>query len=186
MKLNHGFTVIELLVTVAILGILLGVAAPSLRELMMNATITGQANDLMSGLSVARSEAIKRGIRAGICTSTNGTSCTNSQWHQGWIVFADADSDGDIDGGAAPLRVQPATDGNNTLTSVGHGTNGSGARFIAYNSAGTLTAALVGVTFTLCDSRTVANVGDQAADMRGRQMSISSTGRPRVQRITCP
>lgn len=186
MKSNRGFTLIELLVAVAILSILLGVAAPSLRELMMNATITGQANDLMSGLSVARSEAIKRGIRAGICTSTNGTSCTNSQWHQGWIVFADADSDGDIDAATAPLRVQPATNGSNTLTSLGHGTNASGARFIVYNSAGTLTAALVGVTFTLCDSRTVANVGDQAADMKGRLMSISSTGRPRVQRFKCP
>jgi type IV fimbrial biogenesis protein FimT len=186
MKSNHGFTIVELLVAVAILSILLGVAAPSLRELIMNATITGQANDLMSGLSVARSEAIKRGIRAGMCTSTNGTSCTNSQWHQGWIVFADADSDGDIDAGTSPLRVQPATTGNNTLTSLGHGTNGGGARFVVYNSAGTLTAALVGVTFTLCDSRTTATVGAQAADLKGRQMSISSTGRPRIQRFTCP
>lgn len=185
MKQNRGFTVIELLVAVAIMGILMGVAAPSLRDLLMNATITSQANDLLSAFAVARSEAIKRGVRTGVCTSTNGTSCTNSEWHQGWIVFTDTDANGAVDAGSTAIKGQMATDGQNTLTSVGHGTNGAGGRFIGYSPVGTLAGTLASVTFTLCDSRTTANVGAAAATLKGRTISVSTTGRPRVQRLTC-
>ena len=146
MKRNRGFTVIELLVVVAILSILMGVAAPSLRDLLMNATVTSQANDLMSAFATARSEAIRRGVRTAICTSTNGTSCTNSNWHEGWIVFTDADANGAVDAGSPPLKVQPTTDGQNTLTSAGHGTNGAGSRFVAFSPVGSLAGGLATVT----------------------------------------
>jgi type IV fimbrial biogenesis protein FimT len=185
MRSKRGFTVIELLIAVSILAILLGIAAPSVRELNMNAIITGQANDLMVALTTTRSEAIRRGVRMGMCTSTNGTSCTNSQWHQGWIVFTDANADGDIDAGTPVLLAQPATDGANTLTSTGHGTNAGGARFVAYAPGGNLIGTLVSVTFTLCDTRTVTNVGNAAAQLKGRLISISGTGRAMVQRQTC-
>jgi type IV fimbrial biogenesis protein FimT len=179
---NRGFTVIELMVAMAILGILMGIAAPSLRDVLMNATITSQANDLMSAFATARSEAVKRGVRTAVCTSTNGTSCTNSAWHQGWIIFTDSDADGAVDAGSSALKVQSATDGQNTLTSVGHVTNGAGARVVAFSPVGSLAGAAV--TFTLCDSRTTTNVG-AAATLRGRQITVSTTGRPRVQRLTC-
>jgi type IV fimbrial biogenesis protein FimT len=185
MKKYRGFTLMELIIAVAILAILMGIAAPSLRDLMMNATVTSQANDLMSAFAVARSEAIKRGVRTGVCTSTNGTSCTNSQWHEGWIVFLDSDANGAVDGGTAPLKVQPATDGQNTLTSVNHGTNGAGARFIGYSPAGSLVGTLLTVTYTLCDYRTTANVGANAAANKGRTITVTPTGRPQVLRSTC-
>jgi type IV fimbrial biogenesis protein FimT len=185
MKHKRGFTLIELIVAVSILSILMGVAAPSLRDLFMNAAITGQANDLLSSLAVARSEAIKRGVRAGVCTSTTGTSCTNSQWDQGWLVFIDADNDGNIDAGTQPLRTQGAIEAQNTFTSTGHGTNGGGGRYIEYSPSGTLIGTLANVTFTLCDSRTTATVGAAAANLKGRRISISSTGRARVERLTC-
>ena len=185
MTRNRGFTVIELLVVVAILSILMGVAAPSLRDLLMNATVTSQANDLMSAFATARSEAIRRGVRTAICTSTNGTSCTNSNWHEGWIVFTDADANGAVDAGSPPLKVQPTTDGQNTLTSAGHGTNGAGSRFVAFSPVGSLAGGLATVTFTLCDYRTTTNVGAAAAANKGRTISVSATGRPRVQKSTC-
>jgi type IV fimbrial biogenesis protein FimT len=186
MKPNLGFTVLELMIAIAILAILMGVAAPSLRELRMNAAITGQANDLMATLATARAEAITRGVRIGVCTSSNGTSCTNSQWQQGWIIFRDADADGAVDGGTVPLNAQGALDGGNTLTSAGHATNGAGARYIAYGPPGALVSTLANVTFDLCDSRTTANVGAGGSDNRGRRIAISSTGRAVVQRRTCP
>jgi type IV fimbrial biogenesis protein FimT len=186
MKLNRGFTLIELLIAVAILGILMGIAAPSLRTLRMNMLITSQANDLMAALAVTRNEAIRRGVRTGICTSTNGTSCTNSQWNQGWIVFTDTDGNGDIDAGTRPLLMQGAIDGGNTLVSTNHGTTAGGARFVAYGTPGTLAGALANVSFDLCDSRTTASVGSTVADLKGRRISVSATGRAIVQRRTCP
>ena len=185
MKRYRGFTLLELMITIGILGVLMGIAAPSLRDLVMNAAVTNQANDLMSAFAVARSEAIKRGVRTGICTSTNGTSCTNSQWHQGWIVFLDADANGVVDGGTTPIKVQPATDGQNTLTSTNHATNGAGARFLAYSPVGSLAGAVATVTFTLCDSRTTTAVGANASANKGRTITVTTTGRPRVQRSTC-
>jgi type IV fimbrial biogenesis protein FimT len=122
----------------------------------------------------------------GICTSTNGTSCTASQWQQGWIVFADANGDGDIDAGTLPLVVQATIDGGNTLTSTGHGSNAGGARFVAYGTPGTLSGTLTNVTFDLCDTRTTAAVGSAAAQNQGRRVNITSTGRAIVQRRTCP
>ena len=186
MKLNRGFTLIELLIAVAILAILMGIAAPSLRTLRMNMQITSQANDVMAALAITRNEAIRRGVRTGICTSTNGTSCTNSQWDQGWIIFTDADGNGDIDAGTLPLAVQGPIDGGNTLVSTNHGSLGSGARFVAYGTPGTLAGALANITFDLCDSRTTASVGSTIADLKGRRISIASTGRAIVQRRTCP
>ena len=185
MKHKRGFTLIELIVAVSILSILMGVAAPSLRDLFMNAAVTGQANDLLSSLAVARSEAIKRGVRTGVCTSTNGTSCTSSQWNEGWLVFIDADMDGNKDAGTTSLRTQAAIEAQNTFTSTGHGTNGSGGRYIEYSPSGTLIGTLSTVTFTLCDTRTVATVGAAAANLKGRRITISSTGRPRIERLTC-
>jgi type IV fimbrial biogenesis protein FimT len=186
MKQNRGFTVVELLIAVAILAILMGIAAPSLRTLRMNMLMTSQANDLMAALAVTRNEAIRRGVRMGICTSTNGTSCTASQWQQGWIVFTDANGDGDIDAGTLPLVVQATIDGGNTLISTNHGSNAGGARFVGYGTPGTLAGTATPVTFDLCDSRTTATVGSAASDRQGRRVSITSTGRAIVQRRTCP
>jgi type IV fimbrial biogenesis protein FimT len=184
---TRGFTLIELLIAIAILAILVGVAGPSLRDLMMNAAMTSQTNDLMAALAVARNEAARRSARTVICTSSNGTACTDSQWHEGWIVIIDADADGDLDAGTSALNVQAVAGGDMTITSVGHGTNASSARFVSYVASGALAPTIaIPVIFTLCDSRTVANVGEDSAHDKGRTVSLSPTGRAIAQRFTCP
>ncbi len=89
-----GFTLLELMIVIAIIAILTVVAAPSLRDLISNARMTSLVNDLMTDLSLARGEAVKRNVRISICTSNTGTGCTNTEWRFGWIIFAEYDTAG--------------------------------------------------------------------------------------------
>jgi len=91
MKKYSGFTLIELVVAMAIVGILLTLAVPSLKAYMQNNRLIAASNDLLSALHIARSEAIKLNKRVSICDSTDGENCTGTgNWDTGWIVFIDA------------------------------------------------------------------------------------------------
>jgi type IV fimbrial biogenesis protein FimT len=81
-----GFTLIELLIVVSIIGITLGIAVPSFQSLIASNRLTTSANNLLSALQLAKSEAIKSNFL--IIVSKNTT------WANGWIVFADKNQDG--------------------------------------------------------------------------------------------
>ena len=92
MNKHSGFTLIELMITLAIVGILLTLGVPSLKTFMQGNQLIASSNELISALHVARSEAIKLNSRVSICESSNGTSCSNTgSWKNGWIVFVDFD-----------------------------------------------------------------------------------------------
>ena len=102
MKKNSGFTLLELMITLAIVAILLTVGVPSLRTFMQGNQLISSTNELLSALHVARSEAIKSNGRVSICESSNGTTCTTTgDWKNGWIVFIDAIGNGDLNGTGA-------------------------------------------------------------------------------------
>ena len=77
-RVDSGFTVQELMIALAIAGILLGLAVPSFQTALYNNRLTSQANQLIAALNSARSEALKRGVRVTICKSTNQQSCSTS------------------------------------------------------------------------------------------------------------
>jgi type IV fimbrial biogenesis protein FimT len=81
-----GFTLVELMVVVAVVGILAVIAAPSMSALIRWNRLTGASGELTSALQIARSEAIRRNARVTVCASTNGTTCTNSTAWARWIV----------------------------------------------------------------------------------------------------
>lgn len=168
---HTGFTLIELMVTIAVLGILLSIAIPSFQNMVLNSRITAQANQAITALNYARSEAIKRAAPATVCSTNNGTACAGStNWSTGWMVFADADGDGTVDAGEAVLRVWPALGGSNTLT--------AGARVrVTFTATGFATG--FNDTFRLCDSR-----GKDHA----RAIIINAMGRSYVEKGTaqCP
>ncbi len=94
MKKHSGFTLVELMITMAIVGILLTVGVPSLKTFMQSNQLIAASNELVSALHVARSEAIKLNSRVSICDSSDGITCgLTGDWSNGWIVFVDANGD---------------------------------------------------------------------------------------------
>ena len=83
-----GFTLVELMVTVAVLVLLLMVAVPSLDGATLGSRLSSYANNLAASAYLARSEAINRNARITLCASSDGLNCaTSGGWQQGWIVM---------------------------------------------------------------------------------------------------
>ncbi len=103
---QRGFTMIELMIVLVIMAILLASAAPDLRGAMARNQLLGQANELATAMSIARSEAITRGTQAGTCASADGTSCSGSadDWAKYILVFIDSDLGSDFDNGELLLK----------------------------------------------------------------------------------
>jgi type IV fimbrial biogenesis protein FimT len=158
---HRGFSLIEVMVAVAILVILSTLAAPSFRSMIANNRITAQANDLVSDLAAARSEAIKRPGSVSICGSSDGLAC-DSHWSQGRLVFVDGDANGAVDGGDEILRVREALKGQ-TLVDAFPPVGTAATHYLSYSSSGFSSAS---GTFTLCQSGYI-----------GRVITISQTGR---------
>ena len=87
-----GFTLVELMITVALLGILLAAAAPNFDSALNSSRLAGVANELTGAVNVARAEAIRRNQRVALCRSADGASCSADGNWSGWMVFVDADS----------------------------------------------------------------------------------------------
>ena len=84
----QGFNLLELLITISIVGILASVALPSFLESVKSTNMSNLANDMHRSIVVARSEAIKRGVNVTVCTSNPAkTDCSNAgNWEGGWII----------------------------------------------------------------------------------------------------
>ena len=92
---SAGFTLLEIMLVIALLAILLGLGAPSFTEFMRNSRITGKANDLLAGLHLARTEAIKRHVPVTVCATDDASAvdpeCDADADFSEWIVFVDDD-----------------------------------------------------------------------------------------------
>ena len=198
MKKHTGFTLPELLITLAIVGILLTVGVPSLKTFMQGNQLIASTNELISALHVARSEAIKRNIRVSICESSDGETCaTTGSWKSGWIVFVDGNgaNPGDLLNTPSPcadlitdclLRVHGAINDKLLSISVINPANNSVSSF-TFTSRGlpkAVNGAVESGIFSLCSF----DANDNVIDARAVVLSLS--GRVRVSDnqavISCP
>jgi type IV fimbrial biogenesis protein FimT len=116
MTLNRqsGFTMVEMIMTMAVGAILLTVGIPSFRYVTNSNRIAAEINGLLGDLQFARSEAIKEGVNVSACVSTNGTTCAGAgtaTWQNGWIVISSANTTG-------VLRVQAPFTGTDTFVAT--------------------------------------------------------------------
>jgi type IV fimbrial biogenesis protein FimT len=171
---RQGFTLIELMVTVAVLAILLGLAAPSFRETLLNSKTATQTNDLVAALNLAKSEANKRGFAVSVCAArdANRDSCRTANpgdWSNGWLVFTDRLNPGTRDNGESILMPSDAPDAGFTVTTGGQG-------FVRFAPSGSVThnAGLV-----------IAVQANSCANMRRRDVSVNAVGRINTLKRDC-
>lgn len=148
MKKNTGFTLIELMITLFIVGVLLAVGVPSLKSFMQSNQLVATSNELVSAIHVARSEAIKLNKKVTICVSSDGQNClaNSNKWQKGWIVFIDANGD-QIGTGAncesladvnsdCLLRSHKAVDDTQFSVTGKHDSNNQDIKFFTFTSRG--------------------------------------------------
>lgn len=166
-----GVTLIEMMIAISVLAILATIAVPGMRSVIKNNRATTQANLLLSSLSLARSEAVKRGVRVSVCSSTDSATCAGSaNWATGWIVFTDnTGTAGSLDGTDVLIRVQENLKGESTLSD-----SGASITNIQYLSTGLSNTS---ATFQL---RNAGCFGDS-----NRDITVNSVGRISVSKVAC-
>jgi len=171
----RAFTLSELMITLAIAGILTAIAAPAIGNFLASSTLSTTANEFIADLNYARGEVLKRrtnaansAINVGVCKSNDRATCTAAgTWTNGWIVFVDNDSSGSWSAGDELLRAHEALPSNNSITST--------ADVIVYNNQGQLAASGAAGSYTICNSQI----------HQSRVVRILTSGRPGLERGTC-
>jgi len=182
-KYNSGFTLVELIVTVSVVAILSSIAAPSFRTMLQNNKASVAANEMVSALLLARSEALKRRNNVTVCTSADQTTCAgNSEkdFAKGWIVFVDCDKDrvvgSSVDcGNAAPEAEKVVKAGLGTPgMNINKGGASVNAHYFTYNFTGRTDVA-ASFSITSDNSTTVL-----------KEVAVSLTGRVKTCDGACP
>jgi type IV fimbrial biogenesis protein FimT len=177
MKNHRGLTLIELLVTVAVVAILAMIGPPMLASMLDSNRSIAHYNQLAGSLALARSESIKRGVVVSVCgSSDDGDSCNTANWESGWLVFADVNKDGVVDAGDTKLRIVAGLQDDYTLRL----SNSDLATTLQYRTDGALrdrgNDGFDRGTFTICDKS-----GDAT---KARAINLNILGRPSKARDT--
>jgi type IV fimbrial biogenesis protein FimT len=143
-KVTLGFTLLELISTLTVGIITLGIGVPMMGGLLDSNRVAGQINALRGALALTRSEAIKRNQHVVLCKSADGEHCTaQSTWEKGWIVYVDDNHNNSRDGDEMLILVQAKLPNGHTLDYRGFGSH----NYVAYQPSG---ITQMNGTFILC------------------------------------
>jgi type IV fimbrial biogenesis protein FimT len=163
---QRGFNLIELMLGITVLSIVLGLGVPSFIDMIRNNRLIQQSNDMITALSYARSEALKRGFPVSACPGT-GTACSGgTDWNAGILVFTDdTGTVGALDASDAPLQSWPP------YTS---GFVAGGPASITFLPNGAQAAAQIDIYKSLCTGQ------------NKRRVTVALTGRIGMTKEDCP
>jgi type IV fimbrial biogenesis protein FimT len=197
MKAKHaGFTLLEIMIVIALLAVLVGIGAPSFGDFIRNSRITGKANDLLGGLNLARTEAIKRHAPVTVCAvldaSLSTPVCKDTADFSQWIAFVDDDGDPDVvSGNEGNGTFEPGsgeillTRSSGTVASIKTIPSNAVKGYVQYGLDGFQRradgSAPVDLSIRMCDDRknkAVSGSNFSAA----RALFVSRTGRAEVSR----
>ncbi|WP_337054117.1 GspH/FimT family pseudopilin [Pseudoxanthomonas sp. USHLN014] len=165
---TRGFTLLELMVTVTVLGILAAIAFPSFQNSIRSSRVSTTTSQFTAAIAMARSEAIKNTLAAGVCPSANGTACGND-WSAGWLVWGDLNRNGLLDVSETVINYYAGS----PAISVTVGINP--LRFDAR-----------GVPVTAAGDMTIASNPCQSGKTLRSTITMTGTGQVRTQKGACP
>lgn len=143
-RVANGFTLVELLVTLAIAAILTTIALPSFQEMIANNRISSVSNELLTSISTARTEAIKRGRSVTIQSNQGNT------WEGGWQIFIDGNNNNSYDAGETLIQTYQSRASAATVRLASNP-----VAFITFGATGALSSPIAGLSFKICDSSAV-------------------------------
>lgn len=160
---SRGFTLIELVVALLVLGILLGVGMPAFGKMVDQQRMDAALATLTGSLNMARQEAVRRNRPVTL-------AAIDGNWNNGWVMFLDNNRNGRHDGAETLLReIAPnATFRVHANTPV--------SRYVQFNARGEsqlLNGGFQAGTFRFCP---------QTSHDEGRRVTINQVGRWRVER----
>jgi type IV fimbrial biogenesis protein FimT len=167
---SSGFTMIELLIAVALTAMLLSMAVPALDQFTNNARQTSAINDFVASMQIARSTAVTTNFRTTVCASSNGVDCESVGWDEGWIVFGDRDADQNVDNDETVVAASNGMEGVEIISA-------EFGDFLMYRPNGrVMTASALGNAgqFTVCDNR---------GSDRAKVLIVDLSGRPRLSKV---
>jgi type IV fimbrial biogenesis protein FimT len=146
---SAGFTLIELMITVVVMAVLLGIGVPSFVDTIRNNRLASASNEFITALTMARSEASKRGIQVSVCIRDTEDKCATgtTDWSSGWLVFTDDLAPaGQIDGPTDVVLLSSATR-QASVSMTG------GANSITFTPFGALATQTITVTKSGCQGK---------------------------------
>ncbi len=188
---QRGFTLGELLASIGIVGMLFSLGVPSLVDLRRNSAMTSAANAMVSGLNLARTEALKRQLPVTLCGSPNPYAVApvcGSGGDSGFIVFVDENNNGifgEPTDGNAVVDLNEAILLQNAGPSSAINLFGNGGQYVAYGADGYLVQEATGqdqpstTVILYCDDRGNQDIGGRSA---ARVIDVAITGRPQAMR----
>lgn len=162
----RAFTLVELVITLTIVGVLAAITLPSIGRFVQSNRLVSVTNNFAGTLSLARSEALKRATGAGVCPSITGTACVGTNWATGWIVFIDVDGNSAWTASDLVIRVYEPVTADVSI-------NGSSS-LIVYDSQGRVPTNGVGA-YVVCNTRLGQN----------RTIELNTSGRFRSTQGAC-
>ena len=150
-----GFTLIEMMITVAVLVVTLAIAGPAMSGFVRTSQLSGTQTELIGALMLARSEATKRSAQVGVAAVS---PASGAEFSGGWKVWVDTNNDGIVDAGETVVREYPARRNNVSVSTA------AGETVVSFKASGFATTA---VTFRVCTSSTPTQGHSIALDAVG-------------------